>query len=157
MNKSYDLARQLGIKTMAGCAVLEAALKIAQTVDKKQQDYGPHSIVEFGVKGCVVRLFDKLHRLKNLLFGSERAFDEEIEKIYALVTEARHVPMSANRVLEDVQIKIREILKKQEKKPNFESIEDTLLDGAAYNLIGYAVLTNKWPSSLEFIPAENPA
>ena len=34
---------------------------------KKNHDYGSDGLIEFGQTGCLIRLYDKVHRLKNLL------------------------------------------------------------------------------------------
>jgi len=62
-----DLAKQLDIKTLAGRRALELAIQNVQTLDKKQQDYGPRNITDFGELGVLVRANDKLARLKNLM------------------------------------------------------------------------------------------
>jgi hypothetical protein len=43
---------------------------IAETVAKKQRDYGPNNVSKFGVSGLVVRIHDKIARLDNLLSSS---------------------------------------------------------------------------------------
>lgn len=40
---------------------------ISNILIKKQKDYGPENIMKFGVTGILVRLFDKVARLNNLL------------------------------------------------------------------------------------------
>jgi hypothetical protein len=40
---------------------------ITNILIKKQKDYGPENIMKFGVTGIIVRLYDKVARLKNLL------------------------------------------------------------------------------------------
>ena len=44
------------------------ALQVAEIVISKQHDYGHDNILVFGERGIVVRLWDKLSRLKNLLW-----------------------------------------------------------------------------------------
>jgi hypothetical protein len=43
---------------------------IAETVARKQRDYGPNNVSKFGVSGLVVRIHDKIARLDNLLSSS---------------------------------------------------------------------------------------
>jgi len=50
-------------------ACREEALKIADIVISKQHDYGHDNILGFGDKGIVVRLWDKISRLKNLIYN----------------------------------------------------------------------------------------
>ena len=45
------------------------ATQIAYTVISKQYDYGQNNILVFGDKGLVVRLWDKISRLKNLIWS----------------------------------------------------------------------------------------
>jgi hypothetical protein len=45
---------------------------IAETVAKKQRDYGPNNVSKFGVSGLVVRIHDKIARLDNLLSSSRK-------------------------------------------------------------------------------------
>ena len=46
---------------------------------KKQHDYGPGNIAEFGEVGVLVRLNDKMERLKNLVLNGLEASNESIE------------------------------------------------------------------------------
>jgi hypothetical protein len=43
-------------------------LESAATFDRKQRDYGPTNIGDFGELGVLVRCHDKVSRLKNLLW-----------------------------------------------------------------------------------------
>ena len=52
-------------------ACREVALEIAQVVISKQHDYGHDNILAFREKGLVVRLWDKVARLKNLMWENE--------------------------------------------------------------------------------------
>ena len=45
------------------------ATQIANTVISKQHDYGHDNILGFGDKGLVVRMWDKVSRLKNLIWN----------------------------------------------------------------------------------------
>ena len=46
---------------------------------KKQHDYGPGNIAEFGEVGVLVRMNDKMERLKNLVLNGLEASNESIE------------------------------------------------------------------------------
>ena len=52
-------------------ACREVALEIAQVVISKQHDYGHDNILAFREKGLVVRLWDKVARLKNLMWEND--------------------------------------------------------------------------------------
>ena len=60
----------------------EAALpyyqEALQVLVSKQADYGPSNISEMGVPGLVVRLNDKMARLKNLIFTGGKPKHESI-------------------------------------------------------------------------------
>ena len=49
-------------------ACRKVALEIAEVVIAKQHDYGHDNILAFREQGLIVRLWDKLARLKNLLW-----------------------------------------------------------------------------------------
>lgn len=47
---------------------------------KKSNDYGVESLTAFGSQGCLIRLYDKSNRLKNLMEKKEQlVVDEKIE------------------------------------------------------------------------------
>lgn len=60
------------VSTNAGCACLEQAVRNIVLLNKKQQDYGPRNISSFGVFGVLIRMNDKLERLKTLMSKSRR-------------------------------------------------------------------------------------
>lgn len=66
-----DVVVALEIKTPAGVDYLRFALANARLFDRKQQDYGPTNIAEFGTYGVLVRMSDKFKRLAHL-FGKKR-------------------------------------------------------------------------------------
>ena len=55
------------------------AFEVADLVAKKQHDYGQGNILAFGEYGVLVRLNDKVERLKNLLGKSKPPANEPIE------------------------------------------------------------------------------
>tara|TARA_R110000824_G_scaffold100319_2_gene238607 strand:+ start:813 stop:1133 length:321 start_codon:yes stop_codon:yes gene_type:complete len=60
-----------------------AALQVAEIVISKQHDYGHDNILVFGERGLVVRLWDKLSRLKNLLWVmNEEPKNESVEDTF---------------------------------------------------------------------------
>jgi len=58
---------------------IHIALSDIKTFDSKQHDYGSANIAEFGEKGVLVRVNDKVARLKNLLLGEKKPSNESIE------------------------------------------------------------------------------
>ena len=59
------------------------ALEIAGMVAEKHKDYGPDNILVFKEQGLVVRLWDKVARLKNLLWANtNKPKNESIEDTF---------------------------------------------------------------------------
>ena len=58
------------------------ALRVAQIVIAKQHDYGHNNILAFKERGLVVRLWDKINRLKNLLWKNVEPKNESIEDTF---------------------------------------------------------------------------
>ena len=52
---------------------------VAALLTKKNMDYGPGNIAEFGMHGVLVRLSDKIERLKHLLLNDMTPSNEAIE------------------------------------------------------------------------------
>ena len=64
-------------------ACRSVALQVAEIVISKQYDYGHDNILTFREQGLVVRLWDKVARLKNLLWVSkESPKNESIEDTF---------------------------------------------------------------------------
>ena len=61
------IAGSLDIKTDMGREIIPVVLANLKLFDRKQQDYGPENISEWGTLGVVVRSSDKVKRLKTLL------------------------------------------------------------------------------------------
>ena len=59
-------------------ACRDVALGIAQGVIEKQHDYGHDNILVFKEQGLVVRLWDKINRLKNLVWKNTEPKNESI-------------------------------------------------------------------------------
>lgn len=55
------------------------ALEVARTVIEKHKDYGPDNILVFKEQGLIVRLWDKIGRLKHLLWTAKTPKHEAIE------------------------------------------------------------------------------
>jgi len=63
-------------------ACKRAALQIADVVIAKQHDYGHDNILAFKEQGLVVRIWDKMSRLKNLLWKNIEPKNESIEDTF---------------------------------------------------------------------------
>lgn len=109
------VAWKLGIKTDLAKAILPVALDQIATLDKKQQDYGPGNLIEFGADGVLVRLSDKRSRIVNL------------RKQKANILARTRADESMNL------------------KPQNEAESDSWLDLSNYSLIGYAMIKKIWP------------
>lgn len=53
--------------------------KIKTTLVRKQKDYGPRNIEKFGINGIVIRIYDKIARLENLLNKNSFAENEPLQ------------------------------------------------------------------------------
>lgn len=58
---------------------LSTQLEALKLFKAKQYDYGPGNISNFGDIGVLVRLNDKIERLKNLMFSGNAVLNESIE------------------------------------------------------------------------------
>ncbi len=72
-------AETLGIKTEMGRKAFRAFCQAAVLLDSKQRDYGSANISAFGEKGLVVRMNDKVERLKNLVWKDKNPEHEKVE------------------------------------------------------------------------------
>jgi hypothetical protein len=78
-----QLFEELGCTEALTRAYIEIVLSDIATFDRKQHDYGPENIAAFGEKGVVVRMNDKMARLRNLVWGDKPASNEAVEDSYA--------------------------------------------------------------------------
>ena len=60
----------------------KTAHEIAQLVISKQKDYGSENILAFKEHGLVVRLTDKISRLRNLVWNKSNPRHESIEDTF---------------------------------------------------------------------------
>jgi hypothetical protein len=60
------VAKTLGFTESASVGFLKQAFECAKVFDSKMHDYGPNNIAAFMDYGCLVRISDKIARLKNL-------------------------------------------------------------------------------------------
>ena len=63
-------------------ACYAVGMEIERLVIDKQKDYGQENILAFGGKGITVRLWDKISRLKNLVWNSNSPKNESITDTY---------------------------------------------------------------------------
>lgn len=56
--------------------------QITETLIRKQHDYGHHNIARFGRQGLLVRVHDKIARLKNLMLNNSSPNNESISDTY---------------------------------------------------------------------------
>ena len=63
-------------------ACRDTALRIAEIVISKQHDYGYENILAFREQGLVLRLWDNVSRLKNLIWGKGTPKNESIEDTF---------------------------------------------------------------------------
>lgn len=77
----YVLWEYLSIKSIAALRSIGIELtkvKILDTLISKQKDYGKNNISRFGTSGLLIRVHDKLARLKNLMDKSNNNFNKAI-------------------------------------------------------------------------------
>ena len=55
------------------------AIEVARTVREKHKDYGPDNILVFKEQGLIVRMWDKIGRLKHLLWTERSPKHEAVE------------------------------------------------------------------------------
>ena len=58
------------------------ALRVAELVISKQHDYGHDNILAFREQGLVVRLWDKINRLKNLFWSGKEPKHEALDDTF---------------------------------------------------------------------------
>lgn len=80
------MAGDLGIQTELGTRCFKALCEAAILLDKKNRDYGPGNISAFGEKGVIVRLNDKIERLKTLVWNDRSPEHEKVSDTWLDVT-----------------------------------------------------------------------
>lgn len=66
-----ELCARLELDEPLSKEFIRVSLENAKLFNRKQKDYGPRNISDFGTFGCVLRINDKVNRLKTLL-GTKR-------------------------------------------------------------------------------------
>lgn len=67
------ICKELDLETELARSYVSEALRLAVVFDRKQRDYGSQNIAKFGEKGVLVRVTDKVERLKTLLWDRQDA------------------------------------------------------------------------------------
>ena len=80
------MAGDLGIQTKLGTKCFVSLCEAAILLDKKNRDYGPGNISAFGEKGVIVRLNDKIERLKTLVWNDRSPEHEKVSDTWLDVT-----------------------------------------------------------------------
>lgn len=73
-----SIADTLGLTTPLGRLAMKVFFECAILLDKKNRDYGPGNISAFGEQGVIVRLNDKVERLKTLVWGGKNPEHEKV-------------------------------------------------------------------------------
>src|SRR5947207_112367 len=146
---SECLIETIGIKTLAGKEALRVALDNVVLLDKKQRDYGPHNISAFGLFGCVVRMNDKVERLKNLQgYDSEQKSAlrklREILKIFERDWHKLNLIQTLDH-LDDAMTHFKILFAKKRKPVVNEKLRDTFRDISNYSTIALLLDAGKWP------------
>lgn len=99
----YDIMRNaahdLGIETKLGRECFHALCEAAILLDRKNRDYGPGNISAFGEKGVVVRLSDKIERLKTLVWNDKAPEHEKVSDTWLDVTNYGIIGLMCHRNL----------------------------------------------------------
>ena len=75
---SERVGELLGLQTELGKIAFKAFCEAAVLLDTKNRDYGPGNISAFGERGVIVRLNDKVERLKTLVWGGKSPEHEKV-------------------------------------------------------------------------------
>ena len=99
----YDIMRNaahdLGIETKLGRDCFHALCEAAILLDRKNKDYGPGNISAFGEKGVIVRLNDKIERLKTLVWNDKSPEHEKVSDTWLDVTNYGIIGLMCHRGL----------------------------------------------------------
>lgn len=81
-----ETAEALGLKTDMGKRAFKMFCEAAVLLDTKQSDYGSGNISSFGEKGVIVRLNDKVERLKTLVWNDRAPSHEKVSDTWLDIT-----------------------------------------------------------------------
>lgn len=140
---------ELGLKTKAAREFLRLALEGVTLMDRKQQDYGSKNISKFGTFGVLVRLSDKIERLKNLR-GLKPGVKAAIVKFKSNLRriERHELEMSTLdqiNMLDDCLTDLSNYFNKRRKRTVNENILDTFRDISNYAIIALMLEAKLWP------------
>lgn len=79
-------AKSLGIETEMGLLAFKSFCEAAVLFDSKQRDYGSGNISSFGEKGVIVRMNDKVERLKTLVWNDRSPEHEKVSDTWLDIT-----------------------------------------------------------------------
>jgi hypothetical protein len=79
-------ADALGITTEMGKLAFKSFCEAAVLLDSKQRDYGSGNISSFGEKGVIVRMNDKVERLKTLVWQDRAPSHEKVSDTWLDIT-----------------------------------------------------------------------
>jgi hypothetical protein len=79
-------ADALGITTEMGKRAFKLFCEAAVLLDSKQRDYGSGNISSFGEKGVIVRMNDKVERLKTLVWQDREPSHEKVSDTWLDIT-----------------------------------------------------------------------
>ena len=97
VNSTRDIADSLGIITPLGRMALQSLLECAVLLDRKNRDYGPGNISAFGEQGVIVRVNDKVERLKTLVWGGKHPQHEKVEDTWKDLTNYGVIGLMCHR------------------------------------------------------------
>lgn len=92
-----------------------AAQEFAELVIKKQMDYGPRNIMDFGEYGILVRLNDKLQRLINLFKKDQEPENETVDDTWDDIGGYAFVRKMVRKGWFELPMEIVEIVRLTEK------------------------------------------
>src|SRR6266516_361541 len=145
------LYETLGLETKAGKEALLVALDNVRLLDAKQRDYGPHNISAFGLFGCVVRLNDKVERLKHIhgFSGEQKKAMRRVGEIMRLCEKNWHRFNLIETLdhLEDSMTQFKVLFAKKRRPVVNEKLRDTFRDIANYAVIALLLDSGKWPTT----------
>lgn len=150
--KDYTyICNALEIKTLAGQEALRVAFRNVKMLDNKQQDYGPKNISRHGTIGCVVRITDKIERLKTLT-GLSPEVKQKLKDFKSAVAFVRKNELTLSlweevTAIDEALDSLISLMGNRRKAKVNETILDTFDDLSNYGIIGRLIETKKWPDS----------
>lgn len=141
----------LGLRTLASKEFLRLMLGDLLLFEKKQLDYGSANIERHGVYGVVVRLADKVERLRHLEL---RSFSKEEQlKVKAALRILNYLKKNEHRLstleavdqLDQSVVLLEKLFARKRRKAFNESMLDTFAGISNYAFIARMVEAGHWP------------